>query len=111
MRALPGRRRPASGWSRRCARRRGNSRTRVFVALGTRPADPEHWFAKMLAGGADYAQMHAARDHDPKFQARTWRKANPSMRHFPDLEIAIRTEARQAKRDPRRCWPRSMHCG
>ena len=71
-----------------------------FVALGTRPADPEHWFAKMLAGGADYAQMHAARDHDPKFQARTWRKANPSMRHFPDLEIAIRIEAKQAKRDP-----------
>ena len=27
-----------------------------FVALGTRPDDPEHWFAKMLAGGADYAQ-------------------------------------------------------
>ena len=26
-----------------------------FVALGTRPADAEHWFSKMLAGGADYA--------------------------------------------------------
>ena len=32
-----------------------------FVALGTRPADPEHWFTKLLAGGADYAQCHAAK--------------------------------------------------
>ena len=71
-----------------------------FVALGTRPADPEHWFAKMLAGGADYAQTHAARDTDPKFQARTWHKANPSMRYLSDLEIAIRMEAKQAKQDP-----------
>ncbi len=71
-----------------------------FVALGTRPADPEHWFSKMLAGGADYAQQHAARDDDPKFQRRTWAKANPSMRYMPDLEQAIRTEAKQAKQDP-----------
>ena len=71
-----------------------------FVALGTRPADAEHWFAKMLNGGADYAQTHAAKADDPKFQARTWRKANPSLAHFPDLEIAIRTEAKQAKQDP-----------
>ena len=28
-----------------------------FVALGTRPADAEHWFSKMLAGGADYCPM------------------------------------------------------
>ena len=27
-----------------------------FVALGTRPASDTHWFAKMLAGGADYVQ-------------------------------------------------------
>ena len=71
-----------------------------FVALGTRPADSEHWFSKMLAGGADYAQTHAARDDDPKFQVKIWRKANPSLRHMPDLETAIRTEAKQAKQDP-----------
>ena len=71
-----------------------------FVALGTRPADPEHWFSKMLAGGCDYSQTHAAGLDDPKFQARTWRKANPSLRHFPDLEIAIQAEAKQAKKDP-----------
>ena len=27
-----------------------------FVALGTRPAAHDHWFSRMLAGGADYAQ-------------------------------------------------------
>ena len=71
-----------------------------FVALGTRPADQSHWFAKMLSGGADHAQCHACGPEDPKFQVRTWRKANPSLPHMPDLEHAIRNEARQAKADP-----------
>ena len=71
-----------------------------FVALGTRPANAEHWFAKMLAGGSDYAQCHAARPDDPKFHKRTWTKANPSLPHMPDLEAALRTEAVQARRDP-----------
>ena len=63
-----------------------------FVALGTRPAAHDHWFARMLAGGADYAQSHAAADDDPPFQRRTWTKANPSLDHMPDLEAAIRKE-------------------
>ncbi|MCY4396347.1 MAG: terminase large subunit [Rhodospirillaceae bacterium] len=71
-----------------------------FVALGTRPADEAHWFSKMLAGAADYAQAHAARPDDPKFQRRTWRKANPSLPHMPDLLDAIATEAKAARRDP-----------
>ena len=71
-----------------------------FVALGTRPAAAEHWFAKMLTGGADYAQCHAARPDDPPFQRRTWAKANPSLAHMPDLLAAIGNEARQAKADP-----------
>jgi len=71
-----------------------------FVALGTRPDDPQHWFARLLDGGADYAQVHAARPDDPPGWARTWRKANPSMRFLPDLEEAIRAEYRAAKRDP-----------
>ena len=70
-----------------------------FVALGTRPADPGHWFAKMLAGGADYSQVHAAPIDAPKFQARTWRRANPSLPAMPDLEAAIRKEAEEARRD------------
>ena len=71
-----------------------------FVALGTRPAGAEHWFAKLLAGGADYAQTHAARKGDPPFQKRTWQRANPSLPYLPDLEAAIRAEAKGARRDP-----------
>ncbi len=71
-----------------------------LIALGTRPADDAHWFAKMLAGESDYAQSHEAQTGDPKFQKRTWLKANPSLRHMPDLEAAIRNESRQAKVDP-----------
>ena len=67
-----------------------------FVALGTRPDSSQHWFSKLLAGGADYSQIHAARPGDPPFQKRTWARANPSMRFMPDLEAAIRAEAKQA---------------
>ena len=71
-----------------------------FVALGTRPADPGHWFAKMLDGGAGYSQCHAARPDDPPFQRATWRRANPSLDWMPDLEAAIRDEAKLARIDP-----------
>ena len=71
-----------------------------FVALGTRPADPGHWFAKMLDGGAGYSQCHAARADDPPFQRATWRRANPSLDWMPDLEEAIRDEAKLARIDP-----------
>ena len=71
-----------------------------FIAIGTRPSSEDHWFARMLAGGCDYAQSHAARADDPKFRVTTWRKANPSIGHMPDLEQAIRTEAKHARTDP-----------
>ena len=71
-----------------------------FVALGTRPVADTHWFAKMLEGGVDYGQCHAATDADPPFQKRRWAKANPSLPAMPDLAVAIRTEAAQAKADP-----------
>ena len=71
-----------------------------MVALGTRPTSELHWFAKMLAGGADYAQCHAARPDDKPYQRRTWRRANPSLGHMPDLLEAIEREARAARKDP-----------
>ena len=70
-----------------------------FVALGTRPAAHDHWFARLLNGGADYAQSHAADPDLPPFQRRTWAKANPSMSHMPDLERTIRKEAAEARSD------------
>ncbi|MCY4468373.1 MAG: terminase large subunit [Thiotrichales bacterium] len=71
-----------------------------MIALGTRPADPSHWFSKMLDGGADFAQCHAAGESDPPFRVRTWRKANPSLPAMPALEKRIRREAQDARRDP-----------
>ena len=70
-----------------------------FVSLGTRPSSETHWFAKMLAGGCDYAQCHAAKAGDPPYQRRTWQKANPSMRYLPDLIHALESEAALAKVD------------
>ena len=70
-----------------------------FVAIGTRPADESHWFARLLDGGADSAQVHAADPDDPPFRKRTWIKANPSLPYMPNLEAAIRREAANAKRD------------
>ena len=70
-----------------------------FVALGTRPSLAEHWFAKMLTGGCDYSQCHAAKAGDPPYQRRTWQKANPSLSYLPDLLAALIAEAAQAKMD------------
>lgn len=72
-----------------------------FIALGTRPADEGHWFARMLGpdGGAAYRQTHAAAADDPPFQARTWRKANPSLPIMPALRDKIGAEAKRAAGD------------
>ena len=71
-----------------------------IAAIGTRPMSESHWFSKLLSGGADYSQVHAARPGDPPFQVRTWRRACPSLRHMPVLEAAVRAEAAKARRDP-----------
>ena len=71
-----------------------------LIALGTRPSDETHWFAQMLAGGADYQQTHAARLDAPLFQRRTWLTANPSLKAMPDLLRTIRRESRTARLDP-----------
>ena len=78
----------------------GKVRDSRLVALGTRPADPDHWFSRMLAGGADYVQAHQAGKDDPPFARSTWKRANPSLDAFPELEAEIASEAAEAKRDP-----------
>lgn len=70
-----------------------------LIALGTRPADEGHWFARMLRT-ADYAQVHAAGPDDPPFQIRTIRRSNPSVDHLPSLRERIRREIADAKIDP-----------
>ena len=70
-----------------------------LVALGTRPADSGHWFNKMLDGGADYSQVHAAREKDSPFTLATMRRANPSLDFMPSLRKAIRADAARARID------------
>lgn len=71
-----------------------------LIALGTRSAAEGHWFTRMLEGGADYCQMHAADPLDPPFRVATWRKANPSLDHLPSLLAKLREEAVLARQDP-----------
>lgn len=71
-----------------------------FWALGTRPAEAEHFFTKLLDGGADYSQEHRAPEGMPVTQRQTWLRANPSLPYMPDLEAAIRAEAIEAVADP-----------
>ena len=70
-----------------------------LIALGTRPAYEDHPFSKLLAGGADYVQVHAAGRNDDPYNVRTWRKANPSLSIFPSLLERIRKEAEDAQKD------------
>ena len=69
-----------------------------LIALGTRPAESGHWFARMLE--APGGTVYAARPGDPIGWRRTWKRANPSLDAFPHLEDRIRLEAKEAKRDP-----------
>ena len=69
------------------------------IALGTMPEDESHWFSKWCAGGADYAQVHAATESDNPFAKSTWLKANPSAKAMPELMDAIKSDAQRAKKD------------
>lgn len=69
-----------------------------LVVAGTRPADPSHWFSRLLQSPAGLLWA-ADKDDDPFLEA-TWRKANPSWDFFPELRKAIREEAKEAQTDP-----------
>ena len=69
-----------------------------LILIGTRPSSETHPFSKALQN-ADYSQVHAAGADDPPFTRKTWLKANPGLRHLPDLEVQIRREAKAARLD------------
>ncbi len=71
-----------------------------LVALGTRPESEDHWFARMLAGEAAYAQVHAARPGDAPFQLRTIKRANPSWDVLPSLRTRLLQEREEARVSP-----------
>ena len=70
-----------------------------LIALGTRPADNGHWFARMLAN-ASYAQCHAAPAEAGVFTMRAIKAANPSHGHLPSLRARLDIERKEARLDP-----------
>jgi phage terminase large subunit-like protein len=69
-----------------------------LLAIGTRPDDAQHWFARLLArpSGTVYA---APVEADP-FSPETWAAANPSLHHLPALRAVYEREAAEAQEDP-----------
>ena len=68
-----------------------------LIALGTLPADGQHWFSQMLRD-APYHQLHAAPKDAPIYRASTWKLANPSLPYLPSLRAQLKAEA-AARRD------------
>ena len=69
--------------------------------LGTRPASADHPFQRALDGhGVGFRLCYQAPKDAQPFRAATWRRANPSLRHMPDLAKVIRQESADARRDP-----------
>ena len=65
--------------------------------IGTRPADGDHWFARLLQrSGTTYA---ADPDGDP-FDETEWHRANPSLAYMAELLATYREEADDARDDP-----------
>ena len=69
-----------------------------LIALGTRAADPLHWFSKLLVD-AEYSQVHAAQPKESPLTLRAIRRANPSFDHLPSLAKRILQERDEARRD------------
>jgi phage terminase large subunit-like protein len=67
--------------------------------LGTRPHSEDHFFQRLLDGGSDYSQCHAAGPDDDPMSPETWLKANPSLSHIPTLKALYEKESKLAKLD------------
>lgn len=74
-----------------------------LVALGTMPADEEHWFRALLNNPLAYGQVHAATSEDRAkrpYRLATIRKANPSWEYLPTLRHTVLREREEARADP-----------
>lgn len=76
------------------------------LLVGTRPASPDHFMARLLTQAATeqtvVAHSYSATDDDPPGQWSTWVKANPGLRSrppFPDPQ-ALAAQSRLAQKSP-----------
>ena len=67
------------------------------LMIGTRPKDELHPFEVALKSTRGYSQVHAAPLDADTFKTATWKLANPSWNHLPDLQKTIKEEAEDAK--------------
>ena len=70
-----------------------------MIAVGTKSADPDSWFSRWCDGEADVAHVYSSAAGSPLNDA-TYRRANPSFDHLPDLARTIRKAAAKAAREP-----------
>lgn len=77
----------------------GKQMNAKLVAIGTLPEDEGHWFTELLLSHADStaSMVYAAHKDDPLFNVKTYRKANPSYDHLPDLRQTIEAESKEAE--------------
>ena len=69
-----------------------------IIWLGTRSADPDHFFESELRGPR--AILYWAPPEMDPYRAPAWHSANPSLKWMPELRKAIAAEAREAREDP-----------
>ena len=70
--------------------------------LGTRPGHSENFFQRFLDGNAEFVACYAAPKElweNKPFTMAAIRRANPSLKHMPDLLKAIKKDAERAKKD------------
>lgn len=70
-----------------------------LLIIGTRSDHSDHFFSRILRDSAASRTYAADKEDDPQ-SPETWKKANPSMSHFPTLRDAIAREASDAEKDP-----------
>ena len=77
---------------------RGKQPNSTLIAIGTRPDDRDHWFAKLLAPDSSaYKKVYAAPPSSSDFSLRAIRAANPMYDHIPELRQILSEEMKDAK--------------
>ena len=75
----------------------GKQGNELMVAIGTRPADPDHWFQHWLDGEADVAVSYHAKEDTDYMSDETLYAVNPSTPLMPALVNAIKKDRDRAR--------------
>ena len=83
-----------------------------LIALGTRPADDTHWFARMLAGeGAAYTPGARGAEGRPAIPRQDLEGGEPIHGPFAKPPGADSSKRRRRRATAPNCWPLSKRCG